>query len=549
MPEIPILYIAARTDVGRIRGHNEDDFLVCRNIAAEEWMFDTSGAASGAKGALIVIADGMGGEDAGEVAAKLAVDTIKNTFSALPEQVFTDRDACNFMESVVMAAHDAITADATENTAHSRMGTTVVMAWILNQSAHIAWVGDSRCYLLRQGRLSLLTDDHAPVWDMVRKGKLSAEEARAHPDSNFISQHLGQKKEKLKPDVKTLMLQDNDVLLLCSDGLNSMLADAQIEGILHKNITVQAAAAELVNAANAAGGYDNITVALVKYNGDELIAPAAQDTKTGFKTASQNLDDLPTAPISDDLVKLPQKQKSNRAGIFVLLVVLAALAWTFKTFVWDKQPNSNDPTPNNDIIEQAPPGTKSDTPETHTNIHFNRTPTTTASPPTPETATVPAANTPTDDTALKALLVRLVHEKNDLKLDMDRCVNKFKKNNTPLNPELSKNQDMVNGLYPRIANIANFSPDGKFISWKINTNNSSQTAQIYQLETDIGKYKYVYNRLCNTSSPSPQIAPKTDKPQLLEPESPKITPQTTEEKPQPIAPEKKDNPEEDNTDQ
>jgi len=354
MSETMKIYIAARTNTGRVRSHNEDDFLVCRSLDLGEWFFDNNEVIIGKKGALFAIADGMGGEEAGEVASRIAIETIKEKFLQLENKQYTDRDACEFLEKVIHAANNAIITVALTNPAHARMGTTIVIVWIQEFRAYIAWVGDSRCYLSRNERLTLTTDDHAPVWELVKKGKISAEEARAHPDSNFISQHLGQTKDPIKPDTKTLVLQKSDILLLCSDGLNAMLSDSQIETFINKNKAIGNTCTQLIDAANNAGGYDNITAILVEiYDEKRAAANETAHVKSPKTTASIDENFFENTPAV-------KRKSGNQTKVFLYFLLALVLAAVFLKF-WTKSifqiKTAHDKTPAETITNAPPEGT------------------------------------------------------------------------------------------------------------------------------------------------------------------------------------------------
>lgn len=526
MSEAIELFIAARTEVGKIRGHNEDDFLVCRNIDANEWFFESKPIILGGKGAVVAIADGMGGENAGEIASRISMETVKQRFSNLPQNPYSDREACDLLEDIILNAHKDIVNDAAINPTHARMGTTIILAWFVKQSVHIAWVGDSRCYLLRKGRLSLLTDDHAPVWDMVRKGKISAEEARAHPDSNFISQHLGQKRDALKPDTKTLMLQRNDTLLLCSDGLNSMISDTQIEAVLNESTSLQNSASNLVEAANQAGGHDNTTVLLVKLNGEQELDTLLGNNQTQ-KTVNHDLESIPEMP------PLPKKSKRiNILGWLILIAVIVLAAWLANNFYRSSFFNSDKQYDNTTltITEQPPP--PSDTinnqvirqPKTVTNnlendgINPNITPNVSAS----------ESNLTEEDAKIKELN-SLLRRKEKLKnTDVSKC---------RFSSELKASQDKVKILWLRFDELVEFADNAKS---KIKSVKKSTTDKnISELMLDITNIERVYNEQCSAGTfNQPRLIDKQDnkqvKNQLVTPLPSIVTPVDNEPKPLPL---------------
>ena len=228
----------SRTDVGCVRDHNEDSLVV--------------------KPPLFVVADGMGGHAAGEVASEIAVQTIADLAPAGP-----DAEA---LGAAVEEANAAILKAAREGRGREGMGTTCTAAMLEGERLVIAQVGDSRAYLLHQGTLQQLTRDHSLVADMIEAGQITPEEARNHPNRSVITRALGSTPDT-RPDLYEINVETGDRLLLCSDGLTTMLHDDEIEAVLARCHDPQRAAAQLVNEAIAAGGYDNVTVVVADVSG------------------------------------------------------------------------------------------------------------------------------------------------------------------------------------------------------------------------------------------------------------------------------------------
>ncbi|MDQ4145938.1 MAG: Stp1/IreP family PP2C-type Ser/Thr phosphatase, partial [Actinomycetota bacterium] len=230
------LSIGAQSDVGRVREGNEDSFLV------DEPLF--------------VVADGMGGHLAGDVASSTAVDVILNksaTASAEDPETLAD---------LIRSANSAIWDKAHANPTLRGMGTTCTLVLLHENRAHIAHVGDSRAYLLRDGRLQQITEDHTLVARMVKEGRLQPEEAEHHPQRSIITRALGVDAE-VEVDLDSLEVQPGDRLMLCSDGLSSMIDHDSIATALKEQAAPQDAADELIKRANDAGGEDNITVVVI----------------------------------------------------------------------------------------------------------------------------------------------------------------------------------------------------------------------------------------------------------------------------------------------
>ncbi len=230
---------AALTDVGRVRPHNEDTVL--------------------AQPPLFVVADGLGGHEAGEVASSIAVETVR-------EHSPKHADAPALARAVRAANREVIRA-TTEGIGRAGMGTTMTAAVIEGRRAVLAHVGDSRAYLLHQGRLQRLTQDHSMVADLIRTGQLTEAESRVHPNRSVITRALGTDAD-MEVDTYEIKLDGGDRLLLCSDGLTSMLLDVHIEEILRRPASAHDAALELIASANEAGGYDNISVIVVDIEGE-----------------------------------------------------------------------------------------------------------------------------------------------------------------------------------------------------------------------------------------------------------------------------------------
>ncbi|MDA8067971.1 MAG: Stp1/IreP family PP2C-type Ser/Thr phosphatase, partial [Actinomycetota bacterium] len=224
------------TDVGRQRRDNEDS--------------------SYASGSVFVVADGMGGAQSGEVASKIVVDAFS---SGLPETGTAEER----LAVVVQRANREIHERSRSEAANAGMGTTVTAAYLDGDAIAIAHVGDSRAYLLRDGELRRLTEDHSLVEELVRGGRLTEEEAAEHPQRSVITRALG-----IEPiveiDTWTYPLRPGDVVLLCSDGLTSMVSEQQLQRVVVAAPTLNEAAQRLIDAANEAGGRDNITVVLFR---------------------------------------------------------------------------------------------------------------------------------------------------------------------------------------------------------------------------------------------------------------------------------------------
>lgn len=236
------------TDVGRVRSMNQDRYS---NYFHPRF-------------SLLLLADGMGGHNAGEVAAAMAIDACREYFMKDKER--SDYEA--LLIEAVEAANLAIYEKGESISEYRRMGTTICAAVIADRQLTIAHVGDSRIYLFRDGKLLQLTQDHSLVADMVRQGLLTPAQALVHPDRNTLTRAVGTN-ETIAVDTRTLSLSTGDRLLLCSDGLTKMMETEAIEAILAAEPAAREAAEMLVKQANDNGGADNITLTLYDIGGDD----------------------------------------------------------------------------------------------------------------------------------------------------------------------------------------------------------------------------------------------------------------------------------------
>ena len=232
----------ARSDVGLVREHNEDSFLL--------------------RTPLFAVCDGMGGHAAGEVASSIAVKVIGEEAPNTADDVL--------LGAAIEAANQAVIEAPQKGIGKPGMGSTASAIFIEGNQMAVAHVGDSRIYLLHHGTLVRVTHDHSYVEELVDSGQITADEARNHPSRSVVTRALGSDPE-MYADHFTLEVSDGDRIILCSDGLSSMILDDEIESIAVSNITPQNAADSLVSAALTAGGADNITVIVVDILDDGLV--------------------------------------------------------------------------------------------------------------------------------------------------------------------------------------------------------------------------------------------------------------------------------------
>ncbi|HAG97643.1 MAG TPA: Stp1/IreP family PP2C-type Ser/Thr phosphatase, partial [Ktedonobacter sp.] len=241
------LEVAQLTDVGRKREHNED------NMA---YVIPKDPQVMAKKGALFIVADGMGGHAAGEVASEIAVDTVSNVYY----QDDSD-DAASSLLHAIKRANALIHQRAAENMLRSGMGTTCVAAVLRGNMAYIANVGDSRAYLVRNGQVKQVSQDHSWVAEQVRAGLLTEDQARTHAQRNVITRCLGTQAD-VEIDVFPEQLEDKDALVLCTDGLSGLVSDDEIRRIVGQSVP-QDSVYHLVQRANENGGPDNITAIVI----------------------------------------------------------------------------------------------------------------------------------------------------------------------------------------------------------------------------------------------------------------------------------------------
>jgi protein phosphatase len=263
----------AVTDTGRQRPANEDSLL--------------------ARSPLFVVADGMGGAQAGEVASRIAIEAFQPGLGApaRPEEA---------LATVALEANSRIHRRAHTNAAQAGMGTTLTAVYVGEQEVAIAHVGDSRAYCLRDGELVRLTDDHSLVDELMRQGRLTPEEAVEHPQRSVITRALGPELT-VEVDTRSFRGRDGDVYLICSDGLTTMVSEEEIAALLAEHHSLRDAGEALVAAANEAGGRDNITVVLVRL---EELEPGAGSILAEHAT----LTGIPAVTVPEDAAAAPRRR-------------------------------------------------------------------------------------------------------------------------------------------------------------------------------------------------------------------------------------------------
>jgi serine/threonine protein phosphatase PrpC len=294
------------------RPDNEDSFQLSDNLSAQNWAFTTDEVVSlDEKGALLVVCDGMGGMNAGEVASAIAVETIKEWFS--PERLLesvteTPETISDYIEKAILAADSRMKAEGQKDSDKEGMGSTIVLAWLIGKHVYVGWCGDSRAYRYNPASgLERISHDHSYVQELVDAGKLMPEQAFNHPHSNIITRSLGDLRQEARPDTNYFPLCNNDVLLLCSDGLSGVLRDSEIEAIIANNThSMENCRNALWNESQKKGWQDNVTIALCQVLSGGGTAKAVKKAKeqTGNPSGKKN---------------------TKKIIVFVLIVVLLLL--------------------------------------------------------------------------------------------------------------------------------------------------------------------------------------------------------------------------------
>jgi len=318
------LKIVGMTDVGRVREHNEDAFLVLAHAGAQPSGNGESVEAELSVATVFAVCDGMGGAAAGEVASRMAAEKLASVLGEAKYEGATPDQISALMDRAVQDANDEILAEARDNAERRGMGTTLTAAIAVPGRVFISQVGDSRGYLLRKGKLVQLTKDQSLIQQLIEEGTLTEEEAEKLGGRNIVLQAVGVE-DSLRVDTKHWAVLRGDVIVLCSDGLTGMIDDAACEKILNDcGDDLRRAAEELIEAANDGGGRDNITVVLARFEGEGLRAPmealAADGEQAGAGFAAPPPPDVPN-----------QMKKVGGVLALIIVFIIALMAWKFRT--------------------------------------------------------------------------------------------------------------------------------------------------------------------------------------------------------------------------
>lgn len=305
--------LAARCEAAG-RDSNEDNYQVIADIATDRHGFTANEELTlGSLGTLLVVCDGMGGMNAGEVASAIAVQTIKDCFckSKITQDALAHPE--KFITAAIQSADAAIKAESKRNPATEGMGSTIVLIWLLHGKAYVGWCGDSRAYRYNAvSGLERLSHDHSYVQELVDAGSITEELAFFHPNNNIITRSLGDPRGAAQPDVRVYDIQQGDIYLLCSDGLCGCLQDHQIQEIFEQHhATVSECRDALWAADEAAGWHDNVTTIL------------AQITAGGIPPVKHTADVAPKdTAISASKAKL---LRTNRCLKLIIAAILAVV--------------------------------------------------------------------------------------------------------------------------------------------------------------------------------------------------------------------------------
>ncbi|WP_301423402.1 MULTISPECIES: PP2C family protein-serine/threonine phosphatase [Bacteroides] len=318
--------IAAKCDKAG-RAQNQDNYWVCPNldnIQDSSTIGNDADVELSSKGALMVVADGMGGMKSGEKASEFVIEGIKAKFRNIPNDILNDDNAItSFIKNAIIEADQSIKEYAKVHRESEGMGSTIVLLWILGEKAYCAWCGDSRIYCYNpQNTLVRLSHDHSYVQSLVDDGKITEDEAFDHPDGNIITRSLGDSGEKASPETKIYPIHRRDVFLLCSDGLCGLLNDSKIDSILADNCTSSKdALAALWKEGEKEGWSDNATIEVVC-----ITEGGTTPTRKAFGYDEGKPKPISVSKSKDNRVKkntdvLPNFWQNNKNYILILAIV------------------------------------------------------------------------------------------------------------------------------------------------------------------------------------------------------------------------------------
>ena len=294
-----IVNVFGKTDVGRTREHNEDSFVVADLTTMNATLKpEVRSHRLGERGTLFMVADGMGGAAAGEIASAMAIDVVLQELDARWSKA-ADADPETFaraLKAATEAANSRIHRFASERPENRGMGTTATIAGLIGDTLYLSQVGDSRAYLVRDGVALQITKDQSLMQKLVEAGELTAEEAEVSERRNIILQALGPE-PIVKVDLTHQQVRRGDTIVLCSDGLSGQMRAADIAEIVAREPDLVQVCKQLIDLANENGGPDNITVIAARFEGDGLIA-ARNGEAVGHRVYTSEVGARPTTPVN-----------------------------------------------------------------------------------------------------------------------------------------------------------------------------------------------------------------------------------------------------------
>lgn len=242
------MIVGGLSDIGLVRENNQDSFFVSKDLEFP----------------LFIVADGMGGHKAGEIASNMAVSTIKNIFLINKENLNSEEEIVSTIKEAIEKANHKIYQKSKENLEYEGMGTTVTIAYIFKNEIYIGHVGDSRAYYVDDNNIVQITEDHSLVNELIKNGSITKDQGKNHPQRNIITRAIGTSND-IKADIHTMEYKENDKLIICSDGLTNMLNEDKIIEVVNGDGDIMEKCEKLVLNAKRNGGLDNITVVMIKF--------------------------------------------------------------------------------------------------------------------------------------------------------------------------------------------------------------------------------------------------------------------------------------------
>jgi protein phosphatase len=341
-----VVHVFGRTDVGRTREHNEDAFIVAELRSDGAMPLTDHETEVSTKGALFMVADGMGGAAAGELASQMAIDVVLSELQGSWRQASKDdpQAFAGALRAAAEVANARIHAYAAAHPENRGMGSTATIAGLLNDTLYLAQVGDSRGYLVRDGVARQITRDQSLVQRLVEAGELTAEQAEMSDRRNIILQALGPD-ASVKIDLTHQQVKRGDVLILCSDGLSGQVRVDDIGRVVRTESDLVGVCSRLIDLANEAGGPDNITVVAARFDGDGLVTASSDDEVAHrvFQLDTESRATLQVPALQDSVVPTlevtpvppgafapsgpqPSPPEPRGPGLATLRLVFAALA-------------------------------------------------------------------------------------------------------------------------------------------------------------------------------------------------------------------------------